>query len=300
MKELAELILKNRPHLSEGSVKTYVNCLKNLFRTVWGDHTEFNHKLFFADAKKVMDHLASVKFNVRKTVLSAIICISKDEKESVVEAYRKQMIEDSQKYNTMEKENKMTETQKENWIPWAEIIEKRDTLKQKVYWVMSSEKHDRENLLELQKYILLCCYTMIPPRRAKDFAEMKYSDYDEKKDNYYHKGTLHFNDYKTARFYGHQSFRVPKTLEILLNKWIKKLPDDQCYLFADYAGKKLTSSSIGKIFNSIFKKNVSVNMLRHSYITDNLGPEVRALEAKAKEMGQSTAQQKLYIKDQTD
>jgi site-specific recombinase XerD len=88
--------------------------------------------------------------------------------------------------------------------------------------------------------------------------------------------------------------KTPKTLEILLTKWIKKNPGD--YLFSDYAGKKLTSAGISKILNSIFKKNISVNMLRHAYITDTLGPKIADLEEKAAEMGQSTGQQKLYVK----
>jgi hypothetical protein len=294
MKELEELIKHCRPHLSEGSVKTYRNVLKNLYEDVFGKGTPFNAKLFFADHVKVLKHLESIKFNVRKTILSALVCISKDEKPAVVELFRKQMMDDAQKYNTQEKENKMSDTQRENWISWEDVTKTLEKWKEKVAWILKSESADRENLLELQKYVLLSCYVLIPPRRAKDFCEMKVKDYDTEKDNYYLKGTFHFNDYKTAKFYGHQSVKVPKALELLLNKWMKKNPGD--YLFSDYEAKKLTSSNISKMLNSVFKKNVSVNMLRHSYITDTLGPKIDELEEKAAEMGQSVAQQKLYVK----
>ena len=123
---------------------------------------------------------------------------------------------------------------------------------------------------------------------------MKTKDYDAEKDNYFVKGTFHFNDYKTAKVYGHQTVKTPKTLETLLNKWAKKNPGE--YLFSDYAGKKLTSASISKILNSVFKKNVSVNMLRHAYITDVAGPEIDRLQGMATDMGQSVAQQRLYVK----
>jgi len=293
MKELEELIKQCRPHLSEGSVKTYRNVLKNLYEDVFGKGTPFNAKLFFADHVKVLKHLESIKFNVRKTILSALVCISKDEKPAVVELFRKQMMDDAQKYNTQEKENKMSDTQRENWISWDDVLKTLEKLKEKVAWILKSESADRENLLELQKYVLLSCYVLIPPRRAKDFCEMKVKDYTDK-DNYYLKGTFHFNDYKTAKFYGHQSVKVPKALELLLNRWMKKNPGE--YLFSDYEGKKLTSSNISKMLNSVFKKNVSVNMLRHSYITDTLGPKIEELEEKAADMGQSVAQQKLYVK----
>jgi len=263
---------------------------------VWGAATEVNHKLFFADAQKVMKTLEDIKYNVRKTYLSAIVAISKGENEKIVASYHQLMMSDADHYNTEQKENKMTEHQKENWMSWADIQEKRDKLKDRVWWVFGDANPDRENLLELQKYIITCCYTLISPRRAKDFAEMKIREYDEAKDNFYHKGVFTFNDYKTSRFYGKQTVKVPKTLELMLGRWIKKVPADQEFLFTDYDGKKLTSSTIGKILISVFKKKVSVNMLRHAYITDSLGPKIKELEDEAKDMGQSVAQQKLYVK----
>jgi hypothetical protein len=294
LEELVTLIKHCRPHLSAGSVTTYRNVLKNLYEDVFGRDTPFNARLIFADYQRVLDHLATIKFNVRKTILSAVVCIAKDEKPNVVAHFRNQMIEDAQKYNSQEKENKMSETQKKNWIPWEDIVKLHEKLKEKVAWILKSDHTDRENLLELQKYVLQSCYVLIPPRRAKDFTEMKWKDFDPKTDNYYHKGTFHFNDYKTARFYGEQTVKTPKTLELLIARWIKKCPSE--YLFADYEGKKLTSAGISKVFYSIFKKNISVNMLRHSYITDTLGPAIADLEEKAEEMGHTVAQQKLYVK----
>jgi hypothetical protein len=294
MKELKELILENRPHLSEGSVKTYVNCLKNLFSSVF-PKTDFNHKLFFADYKKVLEYLNNVKYNVRKTILSALVVISKGEKDKVVEAYRNQMLEDAEKYNTLEKQNKMSDSMKDNWISWDEVLSILNKLKNQVYWIFKEDKPTKEQLLDLQKYVILMCYTQIPPRRSQDFILMKVKNYDEKKDNYYRKGTFHFNNYKTAKFYGLQTVKVPKSLELLLTKWIKMNPKSE-YLFFDYYDKALTASQMSKILNSIFKKNISVNILRHSYITAKAGPEIKKLEEIAEDMGHSTNEQKLYVK----
>jgi len=296
LKELEVLIKHCRPHLSDGSVKTYRNVLKNLYEDVFGRDTAFNHKLFFADHLKVQHHLAAIKYNVRKTILSAVLCISKDENQRIAEEFRSQMMDDAQRYSIQEKENKMTETQRENWMSWGDIMKVYDRLKEKVAWIWKTDAVDRENLLELQKYVLLSCYVLLAPRRAKDFAEMKNGTgkYDAEKDNYYIKGTFHFNQYKTAHVYGHQQLKAPKALEMLIAKWIKKNQGE--YLFSDYSGKKLTSSGISKILNSVFKKNISVNMLRHAYITDTLGPKIEDLEKQAADMGQSTGQQKLYVK----
>lgn len=293
MKDLKELIKENRPHLSEGSIKTYNNCLKNLFSSVF-PNTDFNYKLFFADYKKVLNYLKDVKFNVRKTILSALVVISKDEKKEVVDAYRSQMLEDADKYRLLEKENKPSESMKENWLDWDEILKILDKLKNKVYWIFKEDKPSMEQLLELQKYVILMCYTQIPPRRSKDFVLMKVKNYDEKKDNYYKKGYFYFNDYKTSSTYGLQKEKIPKTLEILLNKWIKLNSGD--YLFHDYYNKPLTPSLMSKTLNSIFKKNVSVNILRHSHINKVAGPEIKKLEKLAESMGHSLDEQKLYVK----
>lgn len=294
MKDIVELIKTNRPKLSESSIKTYVNCLKNLFKDVFPSK-EFDFNMFFTDYDKVLDHLKKIKFNVRKTILSALVVVSQN-KEKIVNAYRAQMMEDAEKYNAIEKENKMTDTQKEAWISWAEILEILEKLKNKYYYILKLKDPSKEDLLDLQKYVILSVYTQIPPRRSQDYCLMKTGKFNALEDNYYYKGEFVFRKFKTAKFVpgGVQSEKVPKSLQSLLNKWVKIHKQD--YLFTDYYGKPLTSSGMSKILNGIFKKNISVNMLRHIYITDNLGDQIKDLEKKAEQMGHTPAQQKLYIK----
>jgi hypothetical protein len=88
---------------------------------------------------------------------------------------------------------------------------------------------------------------------------------------------------------------VPKPLEALLKKWIALTKNEN--LFFDYYSKPLTSSGLSKIFNSIFGKNISVNMLRHIYITEKSGPLMKELAETAKAMGHSAGQAELYVKN---
>jgi hypothetical protein len=297
MEELKELIKMNRPKLAESSIKTYCNCVHNIFVDIF-PHTEFNYKLFFADYEKVLKYLQSIKFNVRKTILSALVVICQGAKEHVLKAYRDQMVADAQQYNTLIKTHTMTPQMKDNWISWDDIIKHTEEYKNKVWWVWNEKKPSIEHLLELQKYIILKCYTDLPPRRNLDFCAMKVKDYDKKTDNYYEKGTFYFNVYKTAKTYNLQTEKLPKSLDFLIKKWIK-LADCE-YLFFDFYKKPLVSSGMSKIFNTIFKKNISVNMLRHSYITCKLGPKMKELEEAAAAMGHSTSEQKNYVKDIKD
>jgi len=289
MDEVAKHIKEQRPKLSESSVKTYSNILRNLYRDLW--KTEFHYKPLIKEQEVVLDHLKNVKFSIRKTILSALVCIS----DGVVQnKYRKLMIEDASRYNALQRENKMTDIQKENWVKWKEILETLDKLKTKYYYIFKEKKVSPEDRLNLQKYIILSCYTSIPPRRSQDFCLMKMKDYTEK-DNYYSKGKFYFKIYKTAKFSGEQVEKVPKSLEILLRKW--NTLHDSPYLFTDYYNQPLTSSGMTKILNSVFDKNISVNQLRHIYITEKMGPMIEELKNTAEAMGHSVNQQKLYVKN---
>jgi hypothetical protein len=290
MEELAKHIKHCRPKLAEASVKTYCNILRNLYKDLWQD--DFDYKKFLDHSTAVLKHLEGAKHNVRKTILSALVVISSGKTQ---DAYRTKMIEDARQYNAEQKENKMTPQQRENWMSWKEIEDHVDKLKTKYYYIFKEANPKMEDLLLLQKYIVICCYTMIPPRRCQDFCLMKVMGYDKTKDNFFEKGKFVFTKYKTSKFSGVQIEKVPKALEILLNKWIKLTKNEN--LFFDYYGKPLNAAGITKILNSVFSpKSISVNMLRHIYITEKSAPLMKQLEETAEAMGHSTNQAKLYVK----
>lgn len=292
MESCIKQIKENRPKLSDSSLKTYCNILRNLHKEVFGDKAEFDHHHFTKDQEEVMEHLGKVKFNIRKTILSALVALT----EGVVQHnYRELMIKDAHQYNAIQRENLMTDTQKENWVSWKDIESHLEKLRNQYAYVFKEDKPSREEMLNLQKYVILCCYVLIPPRRAMDFTCMKVKNFDKAKDNFYEGGKFHFRKYKTAKFTGLQIEKVPQNLAMLLKKWIQFHGED--LLFSDYYGRELTSSGMTKILNSIFApKKISVNQLRHIYITEKSAPLMEELEKTASAMGHSTAQAKLYVK----
>jgi integrase len=87
--------------------------------------------------------------------------------------------------------------------------------------------------------------------------------------------------------YGTQEVSVPKDLKVLLDKYIKILPKNQEYLFDD-KGKKLENFQLTKILNGLFKgRKVSVNLLRHSYLTNLYGDKLHQMKQTATNMGHS-------------
>ncbi len=291
MEDCIKHIKSCRPNLSESSIKTYCNVLRNLYRDIWTE--DFDYTKFIKEQPKVLKQLENVKFNVRKTILSALVVISE---KKIQQTYRDMMVADAHQYNALQKTNKMTDAQRENWMSWEQIEEYLAKLKSKFYYIFKEAKPTKEEILNLQKYVILACYVLMPPRRCQDYAEMKTKAFDVNKDNFYSKGHFFFNKYKTAKFSGKQIEKLPKAFEMLLSKWVKF--HDNEYLFTDYYDKPLTSSGMTKILNSIFKpRNISVNQLRHIYITEKSAPLMKQLEDTAKAMGHSTEQAKLYVKE---
>jgi len=291
MEALISAIKKARPHLSDSSIKTYTNVLKSRFRDIWPDK-EFDHTLYITEQDKAMQHMESIKFNIRKTILSALVSFTTG---AVQTKYRNQMMEDSQKYTALQHQHIKTEEQKENWMSWKDIEEHLAKLKKQYYYVFKEDNPTREEIMNLQSYVILACYVLMPPRRAMDYCKMKVRNYDKTKDNFYEAGKFVFSQYKTAKFMGLQIQKVPKTLEPLLRKWIAF--HDMDYLFANSDDKEIAGSGMTKILNSIFKpKLISVNMLRHIYISEKSAPLIDKLKETADAMAHSTGMQNLYVK----
>lgn len=298
MDELKKHIKKMRPKLSESSVTTYSGILKNLYKNVFNvNHRslsdDFHFERLLKESDKVMEYLADVKYNVRKTILSALVAISEGDLQN---KFRTLMLEDAQKYNMIQKKNVMTDAQRANWISWTEVEGHLALLKKKYYYIFKENKPTMDDVLNLQKYIILSCYVLIPPRRSQDFCLMKVRDFSEDKDNIFDKGKFTFRTYKTAKFLGVQVEKVPKSLDMLLRKWVAFTAGKSDFLFFNFYGLPLAQSALTKVLNSIFGKNISVNQLRHIYITEKSGPLIAQLAEQAKDMGHSTDQQKLYVK----
>ena len=81
---------------------------------------------------------------------------------------------------------------------------------------------------------------------------------------------MNFNSYKTAKTYGLQQVELPSILKKILTKWISVNPTE--YLLFDANMNKLSSVKLNQRLNKIFdEKHISINALRHTYLTDKYG-----------------------------
>ena len=139
----------------------------------------------------------------------------------------------------------------------------------------------------------------IPPRRSKDFVDFKIKDIDKEKNNYLDKNKLIYNSYKTSKTYGQQSVEIPKQLNQILKKWISVNPTN--YLLFDTNFNALSSVKLNQRLNKIFdEKKISVNILRHSFLTDKYKKHIeeqKKMDHDMEEMGSSNKQATLYVKN---
>ena len=286
---LEEEIKKQRPHLNPSSVKTYTSILFNLHKKLEPENEDIK---FFDNDEKIIDSLKEKTPQTRKTVLAALFILTNNK------AYNELMLSDCKHTNDLYKTQKKSKKEEDGWVSIEEIKKIYDELFEKVNAMFSKKLLADYQIIN--NFILLGCLggvTGLPPRRSKDYTEMKIKNFDTKTDNYYKAGKFYFNIYKTAKDYGEQIIDVKtKAPEFYkaLNKWVKYNPTD--YLLFSTNQQKLTSPQITRMLNKIFGKNTSVDLIRHIYLTEKYGKLQEEMEQDSKAMSHSLAMQALYIK----
>jgi integrase len=292
MDDLKNYIKHKRPSLSDSSITTYASILKSLYKKVFNE-TNIDHK-GFEDTGKILKYLKDIPPNRRKTILSALVVIT-DSK-----PYRDLMLDDVRNYNKEIHKQEKTETQEENWVDGSQVKEVWNGLKKDADLLYKKATLKPADLQHIQNFIVMSLLggIFIPPRRSKDFCDFKIKDIDKEKDNFFEKGKMYFNSYKTAKTYGQQVIEVPKPLQSIIKKWITINPT--AYLLFDSNMNKLTSVKLNQRLNKIFdEKKISVNALRHSFLTDKYEEHSKVDKELASDMtamGSSKGMAETYIK----
>jgi hypothetical protein len=213
-----------------------------------------------------------------------------DSYDSIQKAYS-ELTEENRKKDTSEK----TEKETENWIDWKDIL-----LKTKMVAPF-------ENVS--QEQVLTQMYTLIPPVRL-DYDHIEIvkhpnvgsANYIQIKNK--QKIKLVLKEYKTSETYGAMELDLPVKLCKIINAYLASVPNkkflfspkgslDKPFKSADTFGKYLRET-----FKGIFDKNISVDQLRHSYITyirrKDLSKDKK--QKIAKTMGHSLEMQEDYRK----
>lgn len=293
---MEQLIRTNKPKLSASSIKTYLQVLHSLNKVLGKD--DENMETIFNDPASVISVAEKYKLTRRKTIMSALTVLTTHD-EKVAEVYRTELYKLIKEYDALQLEQKKSEKDEANWIDWSDVLKVYDEMSKDMAPIMKRKLKTDDDVQKMQLYVLLSLFVLINPRRAKDWVDFKIREIDNEKDNYYDEKqkSLVFNSYKTAKTYGKQTVAVPTKLATILKKWITLNPSD--HLFFGILGKPISQTGITQWMYRIFGRHVSVNALRHSYLTHFHGTRnsLKSMDATAKNMGHSIKTSLQYAKE---
>jgi hypothetical protein len=272
-KFLAKINKRTGRGMSETTANQYIRYLRNIHG---GD---FKTLTWLKDTDKILDKI-NEKYSpsTRASAINAcfVACEVSSGYSKQAKFYQSRFQEYIKPINKQRNSGEKTEKQEEYWLSWDDIIKRRDEL----------EGVDK---------VLLSLYTMLPPRRAKDYGEMKVwgGVGPVPTGNVFLTDTHEFvfRNYKTKGVYGEQRIAVPDDLYKVLIDYFTDKGQEQGDLLP------FNTANLTKKLQKIFKpKKISVNALRHIYDTHHFGEAQEAMTNAANMMAHSTNQQKQYIK----
>tara|TARA_R110000823_G_scaffold41998_1_gene110237 strand:+ start:746 stop:1624 length:879 start_codon:yes stop_codon:yes gene_type:complete len=290
MNSLAELIIKVRPHLSPGSVKTYIANLKRIGIETRSDIEKLKSPEF------LFDQFEGEKLSTKRNMTSSALIIAMAEypdNQEIWEPIRQRMFDLGTEYNEEASKNQKSETQEKNWVKLGEL--------KKI-----ANKLLKENP-KSQDSLIAGLYTMQPPTRL-DFYDMEIkngkAEMSDKKNYLVIHNTRRkefvFNDFKTKNKYNQVIIKVNKDLNRVINKFLKLNPDRKYLLQKVRSPQPLSRNQLGKAIPIIFKetgKNVTLNIIRHVYISEQVDLEaLKKFQEIAKSMMHSQSMQQEYAK----
>jgi len=218
---------------------------------------------------KVKQHstTAETERSYYTAVLSTLSRIDKEKYKSLIDTYRALQNATQKDISKVRQTNLQTIDEKRNWIDWDDIL-----------------KYTNDNWTSKDK-LIKALYTCIPPRRL-EYGNLILTDdntFDDDKNYLVLIGNepyfILLNRYKTYKKYGTYIINLQnKEVDELKYLNYKSLLDAiKLYLKeniiknGDYLFGKKYESDFGKELNKVWEgtnKNISVDLLRHSFITD--------------------------------
>jgi hypothetical protein len=277
--------------IKPNSLNAYLISIKKLNEFI--TDKEYKNLDFLKDEEKVLEKLETLKLTTQKNYLSAVIVALSafdDKYEDDLKTYRKRLEELNEKYNSELKKNEKTEKQGKNWVSMKELRKVMNGYKNdlKERGAFGKDELTRRELDLMQRWVVSSLYLTDdnPPIRLdygnmriiseKDFDKLKEDDLDKNylvvknRANKY----FHFGDYKTEKTYSKKEIKVGKKLNSVLNIWLKHNKNGA--LLYDTKGNPMSANTLGKYIKKTFEKTgkeVSVNMLRHIFISEKFPPE---------------------------
>ena len=298
--------------VAESTASAYIRMLYGLNNKEAFKNLGFLKKTAEVDAK-VAQYAESTQKSLYSGITS-VLSLYKDKAgyKKVYQHYYEKMMGKAKEVREGTDSTQKTEKEKENWIDWKEVQQKRAELKEKVAGFAKQKTLTPAQWDTLLHSTLVALYTEVQPRRNQDYLDMwvvrtkKPEDLPKDKNYLVLEGSAPkrfvFNKFKTSKTYGQQTLDIPGPLaESLalylkqhpLNKGNKKPTEFKFLVSAD--GTPLSAvNSITRALNKVFGKKVGSSMLRHIFLSSKY--DINEMKEDADAMGHSIEEQRRYIR----
>lgn len=304
--DLKKLIKDKRPSIKDSSLKAYLISLKKM-----NNNEEIKNLNYLKESKNIFEIIDKLALSTKRSYLTSILVVlgafNKEGFNSVLEIYRKRLQELNNEYNTKIDTHEKTDKQSKNWVSLKQLSKVRNFYKKELEekGILKKDVLKPKEKDLIQKYLVSALYTLQPPIRL-DYGSMKIireKNLDDGKKNFLlvkgrNKKTFIFNDFKNKKNLGTQKQEVNSKLNSVINLWLKYNKTDNFLM--NSKGELMVENSLSKYIKKVFeptKKNITLNLLRHIYISENIDLEaVKKSKELAKTMMHSTGLQEDYAK----
>jgi len=310
--DLKSLILERR-NIKDKSINAYLIILKKL-----NDDRDIDSLDYLNDTENIIKKINEKKLTTQRNYVSAVLTALScrkdiDDNDETMLIYKDHLKNLNDKYDEFIESHQKTQSQVDNWCSLTELDNIRKNYKKRIRNNEYAKKETltHEEKINLTYYVIVSLYTLLPPVRV-DYAPMKIitdiNDDDNETNYLYIKSRNNkqfiLNEYKTSKKYGKKIIDIPPELNSVINLYLKFHSSNNSFLFnskGNYMTAKELTLLIPKAFSIYTFKNITLNLLRHIYISENI--QLKSPEQLKKEkdiadvMGHSLAIQQTYYKN---
>ena len=283
--QLKNILLNNRPNLSDGTIKTYLSVLCTLINRL-SNKQDIN---IMNDTENILKYVDIFKKDQsKKTILSALFVLTNNE------VYKNEMQKYSKIVNDNYKEKLTNPERLKNKPTKAQLENIYSDYKKKLDVNPTVENYVNYFIVAVTSGVLM------PPRRCLDYSELKIRNYNKLIDNCVLQKQFLFNQFKTAKYTKPEDrfIDIPLELKKYIKKW-KKINSSDFFLIKKN-GEKFSSSALTKSLNKIYGPHIGIDVLRSVYLqqSKNVIDALDALKETTKNMGTSVqSASNFYIKN---
>lgn len=288
---------------SDNTIKTFKQSIKRIEKILKKPFDKWNKKIL---TPSITNDVANISSKIQiLTTLNRYYEYNKWDNKNIKKELNKYVLERTKKDKSQEK----TDKEKENWIDYDELYDK-------VLKYAEEYKKGDKIFSRYRNFLMLCLFVLQPPARISNYLNMLYKiekkrdvmnlqkkyNYITKIDNKY---KFVFNNYKTSKYLGQQVNIVEnETLNKLLDVWFNYYNTDKKYFLINYNGESINQSNFSNGLKSItkklFNKDITLNMLRHIFLTNYMSKKhsIKEKEMLTRQMGQKylSSRAELYVR----